>query len=118
MRLEEAEHPAAERAHALYRLGAGPERWLAAYQRVLELARALVEQRHHEPGAVAEATEQRPLADARLGRDRVHRDLLHAALLDQLCSGREDAAAVTGCVGALARLRVDGRKRLWPRYDV
>jgi hypothetical protein len=119
VRLEQPDHPAAESDHALDRRRARPERWLASYQRVLELPRPLVEQGHDETGAVAEAAEQRALPDAGLRRDRLHRDVLDAVLLDQLRRRREDAAAVASGVRTLTRLGVDGRKRQRPgRYDV
>ena len=50
-----------------------PERGRPADEAVLELARGRVEHGEHQRAAVAEAPEQRSLADTRLGRDRIHR---------------------------------------------
>jgi hypothetical protein len=70
----------------------------------------LLEQRLREPGAVAEAAEQRSLANARLGGDRVHRHVLDAAAGEQPLCGREHLEAVALGVGALARLGIEHRQ--------
>ena len=73
----------AERLQALGGGRARAERRRAGDQRVLELARVLVEQREREPGAVAEAAVERAGADAGGAGDVLHRDVLDPALVDQ-----------------------------------
>ena len=71
------------------------------------------QQREREPRAVAEAAEQRALADACLGGDRVHRDVLDPAAAEQPLGRRQHLLAVALRVGALARLAVDEREVGW-----
>jgi hypothetical protein len=99
------DHPPAEGDRTLHGRSTGAERRLAADDLVLELALALVEQGVHQAAAVAEAAEERALADARRGGDRVHRHMLDSPLLDQASRSREDPQAVARRVGALAELR-------------
>ena len=70
------------------------------------------EERPRERRAVAEAAEQRALADAGLGRDRVHRRAAHAVLGEQLLGRREDAPAVARGVRPLGRVVADDREFL------
>src|SRR6185312_8436088 len=61
------------------------------------------EEREREAGAVAEAAVQRAGADARRAGHVVHRDVLDAALGDELGGSGEDAGTVARRVGALPR---------------
>ena len=72
--------PCEEGEQPLGRRRAGPERRRAAQDGLLQAPLGLVEQGAQEPLAVAEAPEQRALADAGGARDVVHGDRLHAAL--------------------------------------
>jgi hypothetical protein len=122
VRLEQVEHPLAERHQALGGRGARPERRLAADERVLEGAVALGQQRARERRAIAEAPEQRALADARLGRDGVHRRAAHAVLGEQLLGRGEDPPAVARGVRPLGRVVADDREldrgeRVWGGHD-
>jgi hypothetical protein len=83
----------------------------------LERRLVLVEQRPQQPGAVAEAAEQRALADARSGGDRVHRDLLDVPLREQPGGRAQDPVAVASRVGTLARLAGDGQLERARRLD-
>ena len=94
----------------LGRRGAGPQRRRAADEGLLERGVALGEQVARERRAVAEAPEQRALADPRLGGDRVHRRAAHAALGEQLLRRGEDAPPVARRVRALGRLVGDERE--------
>ncbi len=69
-----------------------------------------MQQRLGEPGAVAEAAEEGPLADARGGGDLIHRDGLDAMLAEQPRGGAEHLLAVALGVGADARRGVEDRK--------
>jgi hypothetical protein len=60
-----------------------------------------LDERAGQAGAVAEAAEERALADAGGGRDGVHRDVLRATLGVEPLRGVEDALAVPGGVGSL-----------------
>ena len=65
-----------------------------------------------ETRAVAEAPEERALADVRGLRDRVHRHVLDAALVEQPCGDGEDPGPVARGVGALARLAAEDGQHL------
>ena len=89
--------PLAERDQALARAARpGPSGGVAADERLLEAALALVEQRARERRAVAEAAEERALADAGLGGDRVHR---------RRCPRRRSANSVSAAARMRRRLR-------------
>ena len=109
-RVEQLELRARHRLQPLLRRRARAERRRAADDRLLERDVLLLEQRLGEPGAVAEAAEERALADAGLGRDRVHRDVLDAVAGEQPLGRGEHLGAVALRVGALARLGVDDRQ--------
>ena len=110
--LEQVEVALAERAQPLGGGAPGPSGGGPEMQRVLELARVLVEQRQREPGAVAEAAVQRAGADAGRAGHVVHRDALDAALVDERRPPpRGCARAVARRVGALARRRAVGDQR-------
>jgi hypothetical protein len=98
--LEQPELRAAECLDALLRGGAGTERRRPADRVLLELSRVLLEQRERESGAVTEAAEERALADAGGGGDRIHRDVLDAALGEQPAGRAEHFLAVALRVGA------------------
>ena len=100
----------AEGVQALPRRRAGPERRRAADQLVLEVVLGLLDERSQQRPAVAEAPVERALADARLGRDVVHRHRVDAVLVHQTRRRAQDALAVAPRVGALA-LRQRGRRR-------
>jgi hypothetical protein len=63
-----------------------------------------------EPLAAVEASEQRPLADAGLARHGVHRDPLHAQLVDETGGGGQDRLPVARGVSPLGRRRVRHRE--------
>ena len=71
-------------------------------QLVLEVALGLLDERAQQRRAVAEASVERPLADARRGGDVVHRHAVDPPLVDQARGGAQDALAVAPRVGALA----------------
>ena len=77
---------------------------------VLEAALGLVEQGAREPGAVAEAPEQRPLAHPGRGGDGVHRDVGHAVGGEQPLRRAQHRQPVAARVGALDRLRAEHRE--------
>src|SRR5687767_897438 len=97
-----------ERLQALRGRGAGAEWSRPGDQRVLELARVLLQQREREARAVAEAAVEGAGADTGGTRDVLHRDVLDPPLVDQPRRRLEDAQAVAGGVGALARRRAVG----------
>ena len=84
---------------------AGAERRRAAQDVLLQAPLGLVEQGAQEPLAVAEAAEQRALADAGGARDVVHGDRLHAALGEQPGRRLQHARAVARGVRALGPRR-------------
>jgi len=67
------EHRIAEGDQALARRRARPERRHAADESLLEGGLVLAQKSTRQARPVPEAAKQRPLADARLGRDRIHR---------------------------------------------
>ena len=77
----------------------GAERRLAPDQPFLEKSLALADHRPRQAGAIAEAAEERALADARLRRDVVHRHVLHPALREEALARVEDARRVARRVG-------------------
>ena len=99
--LEEVQVRAPERAQALERRSARAEWGLAADHRVLQLRLVFGEDCAGEARAVAEAPEERALADAGLGRDGIHRHVRGAAAREQLLRRRKHLAAVLGGVRAL-----------------
>ena len=100
---------ARHRLEPLLRRRPRAERRRTADQRLLQRARLVLQQRRGEPGTVAEAAEQRALADARGGGDRVHRDVLHAVLGEQPRGGAEHLLAVA--LGVRADPRARRRRR-------
>lgn len=67
--------------------GAGAERRRATDQVLLEGPLVVVEQRVQQPRPVAEATEDRPLADTGGVGDGLHGERFYAAALDDLPRG-------------------------------
>ena len=88
---------------------AGAERRLAPDQLLLEKPLALADHRPRQAGAIAEAAEERALADARLRRDVVHRHVLHPALREEALARVEDARRVAGRVGTRGGKGLDAR---------
>ncbi len=83
---------------------AGTQRGRTAQQRGLELALGVVEECREQPGAVAETAEDRALAHAGRGGDRLHREGARAVLGDQALGGLQEPGAVARGVGAQAGL--------------
>ena len=106
--LHELDHAVEEGEQPLGRRRAGAERRRAAQDGLLQAPLRLVQQRAQEPLAVAEAPEQRALADARGARDVVHGHRLDAALGEQP-GGRLQHAA-RGCARR-PRARPAARRR-------
>ena len=101
--LEQVDECVHQRDHAIRGQGARPRRRIAAQDPLLEGALLVVDERHDQAGAVAEAVEDRALADPGGTGDLVRRDVGDAALLEQLASGGQHLLAVAGGVGASGR---------------
>ena len=99
--LQQGEQRAEEGVEALPGGRARPERGRAPQDQALQLALGVLQQRQRQPGPVAEAPEERALADARGGGDLVHRHRVDAALGEEAAGGLQDARAVAGGVGPL-----------------
>jgi hypothetical protein len=74
-----------------------------AQHRLLRLALVVAGQRERQPRAVAEAPVDRPLADARVGGDGVHRDVLDPVAGTEALERLEHLAAAPRRVGPLVR---------------
>ncbi len=107
MAIEEGQVRGAEGVQALARRRAGAEWRRAADHALLEPRLVLADDRAREARAVAEAAEDRALADARLGGDRLHRHARRAVALEQPRGRVEHEFPVARGVGALGRLGVD-----------
>ncbi len=70
----------------------------------LQLALLGIEEGHEEGGPVTKAAEDRALADASLGGDRLHREVLGADAFDHAAGRAQHALTVAECVGAQRRL--------------
>ena len=83
---------------------AGTQRRGSVGDGIAQLARAFFEERLEQPGAAAEAAEDRALPDAGQGRDPVQRDGRPVTLGQEAFGGAQDRVAVAGRVGALRAL--------------
>jgi hypothetical protein len=98
----------AERPQPLDGRRPGAQRRRPAEEGGLELLRGVVEQRHQQSGAVAEAAEDGPLAHRGRGGHRLHRDAGRAVLGDQVRGGLQQPGAVARRVGTQAGLVLAG----------
>ena len=101
--LEQVDERLDQRHHPIRGRGARSQRRVAAQDALLEGALLVVDERHHQAGAVAEAVEDRALTNAGGAGDLVDGDVLDAAMLEEGPSGGEHLLAVAGRVGAARR---------------
>ena len=106
-------HPrVSEREQPLEGRGTGSDGWRSLDDQALPLGLRAVEQCPHQPFAAVETPEHRALADARLGRDRVHGHAVDAVPLHQTRRRRKQGLAVARRVAPLPRRLVEERERV------